>query len=137
MRVRTSRTWWAEGAHPFRPTDGRSAPTWGSTVLDRIRTKSASDQGFTLVEMLIVIVVLGVLAGITVFGIATFREDAEASACSSSVKVVSTAVDAYRAKTGDIPTLAQLESGGYLKDAPNAAYGLAINATSGVVTGTC
>jgi prepilin-type N-terminal cleavage/methylation domain-containing protein len=102
-------------------------------VLDRIRTKQANDEGFTLVEMLIVIVVLGVLAGITVFGIATFRDDAEAAACDASVKTVSTAVDAYRAKNSAIPSLAQLVAADYIKEAP---AGVSISA-AGVVSGTC
>lgn len=104
-------------------------------MLDRIRTKKANDEGFTLVEMLIVIVVLGVLAGITVFGIATFRDDAEASACDASVKTVSTAVDAYRAKstTSAVPTMTQLVDGDYIKEEPT---GVSID-EDGNVTGTC
>lgn len=105
-------------------------------MLDRLRTKQANDEGFTLVEMLIVIVVLGVLAGITVFGVSTFRSDAQASACTSSVKVVSTAVDAYQAKNGAVPTMAQLTAGGYLKEAPLATYGVSIASGTGVVTAT-
>lgn len=103
-------------------------------MLDRIRTKKANDAGFTLVEMLIVIVVLGVLAGITVFGISTFREDAEATACDASVKTVSVAVDAYRARnSGTIPTMTQLVDGDYIKSEPT---GVTID-DDGDVTGTC
>ena len=107
-------------------------------MIDRIRTKKANDEGFTLVEMLVVIVVLGILAGITVFGVSTFRSDAQASACTSSVKVVSTAVDAYRAKNGSVPTMAQLTGGGYLKETPLSTYGISIDSSSGVVSSsTC
>ncbi|MGQ0843279.1 MAG: competence type IV pilus major pilin ComGC [Sporichthyaceae bacterium] len=110
-------------------------------MINRIRAAraTAADQGFTLVEMLIVIVVLGVLAGITVFGVATFRDDAEASACSASIKTVDVAADAWRAKPGNTgnPTVAQLVSGNYLKATPATAYGIAIDSTTGVVTGSC
>ena len=39
-------------------------------------------RGFTLVELLIVIVVLGILSGIVLFGVARFRSDATLAACS-------------------------------------------------------
>jgi prepilin-type N-terminal cleavage/methylation domain-containing protein len=44
-----------------------------------------NDGGFTLVELLIVIVVLGVLASIVVFGVAKFREDSVLAACKADV----------------------------------------------------
>jgi prepilin-type N-terminal cleavage/methylation domain-containing protein len=94
-------------------------------VFDRIRTKKANDAGFTLVEMLIVIVVLGILAGITVFGVSTFRSDAQASACDADVKMVQVASEAYAAKTGGYPTaIADLTGGAspYLKSTPSGTW---------------
>jgi prepilin-type N-terminal cleavage/methylation domain-containing protein len=81
------------------------------------------DDGFTLVELLIVIVVLGILSGIVVFGVARFRTSATASACTAEVTTVSVAADAYDAQTGSYPTsVDQLVSGRYLKSAPAGAY---------------
>ena len=104
-------------------------------MIDRIRTKQANDEGFTLVEMLIVIVVLGILAGITVFGVSTFRSDAQASSCKADVKTVGTAAEAFKAKTGGYPTSIQddLVDGGYLKAAP----GTAVTLSGGKATATC
>ena len=94
-------------------------------MLDRIRTKKAADEGFTLVEMLIVIVVLGILAGITVFGVSTFRSDAQASACDADVKTVQVAAEAYSAKTGSFPSALTDLTGGsnpYLKTTPAGTW---------------
>lgn len=89
----------------------------------RIPEARTSDEGFTLVELLIVIVVLGILASIVVFGVATFRQDAKTTACASEAKTVSVAADAYDAKTGGYPSdVASLVSAKYLKTTPNGTY---------------
>jgi general secretion pathway protein G len=90
-------------------------------VLNRLQAKKNNDEGFTLVEMLIVIVVLGILAGITVFGVSTFRADATTSACNASLKTVQVAADAFNAKTGAYPTAITDLTGGanpYVKSVP-------------------
>lgn len=97
--------------------------------------RRSSDRGFTLVELLIVIVVLGILAGITVFGVARFRSDATAAACNADVATVSVAADAYDAQTGGYPTsVDQLVSGRFLKSAPSGTY--AFDATGKTVSRT-
>ncbi len=79
------------------------------------------DKGFTLVELLIVIVVLGILSGIVVFGVGQFRGDAQAAACKADLATISIAADAFSARdpAAAYPTsVAQLVAGGYLKSAP-------------------
>jgi prepilin-type N-terminal cleavage/methylation domain-containing protein len=112
-------------------------------LMSNIRKSLAAarnDEGFKLVELLIVIVVLGILASIVVFGVATFRSDAQTAACKADLKTVSVAADAYNAKTGAYPAGADdaarigvLTAGGYLKSAPAAASAVALSA-AGVVT---
>jgi len=53
------------------------------------------DDGFTLVEILIVLVILGILAGIVVFAIGHTRGDASNSACLADVRSIQEAEDAY------------------------------------------
>lgn len=87
------------------------------------RAGRTADRGFTLVELLIVIVVLGILAGITVFGVARFRSDATAAACSADVATVTAAAQAYDAQTGNYPaSIDALVAGKYLKSAPSGTY---------------
>jgi prepilin-type N-terminal cleavage/methylation domain-containing protein len=94
------------------------------------------DRGFTLVELLIVIVVLGVLSGVVVFGVARFRSDAEAAACREDVSVVNSAADARLAATGGYPaSIAELVAERYLTAAP-AAGTYAFDAATGTATRT-
>ena len=61
-----------------------------------------SDSGFTLTELLIVIVILGVLTGIVVFAVGAFANRGEVSACKAAMKTVEIAVETYRAKSGTV-----------------------------------
>ena len=66
-------------------------------------TKQQQDGGFTLIEVLIVIVILGVLATVVVFAVGGATTDAEDSGCRSDAKVLVTAVEAYFAQHGSGP----------------------------------
>ena len=102
------------------------------------REARRSEDGFTLIELLIVIVVLGILAGIVVFGVGTFRQDAQTAAKKADCKSVSVAAEAYNAKEGSYPSgVAVLVSGGYLKAAPSGGVGATIDGTSGLPSGGC
>ena len=91
------------------------------------------DRGFTLVELLIVIVVLGILSGIVLFGVARFRSDATLAACKADLATVAVAADAYDAQTGSFPaTVAVLVTGGYLRSTPSGTY--AFDGTAKTVT---
>jgi prepilin-type N-terminal cleavage/methylation domain-containing protein len=91
----------------------------GAGPYPRRRLPGAPDGGFTLVELLVVLVCLGVLSGIVVVGVARFRSDAQGSACRADVATVNAAADARAATTGAYPTsIADLVAGGYLKTAP-------------------
>ena len=85
------------------------------------------EGGFTLVELLIVIVILGILAAIVVLAIGGLASKSKTAACNADAKTVETAEDAYFASPspngGDntnYGTLAQLLTAGLLKSDPNA-----------------
>lgn len=59
--------------------------------------RRTEDHGFSLVELLIVIVVLGVLGGIVTFGVGTFRSDSAAAADQANLTQLNVASTAYRA----------------------------------------
>lgn len=53
------------------------------------------DGGFTLVEILIVIVILGILATVTVFAMRGTATRAESTTCENDAKTLYTSVEAY------------------------------------------
>ena len=61
---------------------------------------SKQDKGFTLVELLIVIVILGILATVTVFAVTGITNKGKTSACQSDAKTIQTAEEAYSANSG-------------------------------------
>lgn len=56
------------------------------------------DQGFTLVEVLLVIMVLGLLSAIVVATMGGFRADAAEAGCAADRRVLDTSAEAYLAQ---------------------------------------
>lgn len=75
-----------------------------------------NDSGFTLVELLIVIVILGILATVTVFAVRGITDRGQENAEGADLKTLATAVDAYWLDNRTNPTEAELVSGGYLTE---------------------
>lgn len=71
-------------------------------MIERIRKQieESKDGGFTLVELLIVIVILGVLAAIVVFSVTGIQDRGKTSACETNAKAVTSAAEAYYAANG-------------------------------------
>ena len=80
--------------------------------------KSAIEQGFTLVELLIVIVILGILAGIVVFAVGNLTSNAKTNACSTEKSTIITADEAYKAQNTNYTDTAGLVAAGLLKTTP-------------------
>jgi prepilin-type N-terminal cleavage/methylation domain-containing protein len=59
-----------------------------------------SDKGFTLVELLIVIVILGILATVTVFAVRGITTQGQENACSADEKTLGVAAESYFAQYG-------------------------------------
>lgn len=61
------------------------------------------DRGFTLVELLIVIVILGILATVTVFAVRGITTRGKEASCETDKKTLEVAVEAYWALNGSNP----------------------------------
>ena len=59
-----------------------------------------SNDGFTLVELLIVIVILGVLATVVVFAVGGVTDEGQRSTCVTDERTLATAVEAYMGQFG-------------------------------------
>jgi general secretion pathway protein G len=77
------------------------------------------DKGFTLVELLIVIVILGILATVTVFAVRGITDQGEENACEVEKRAVETSIEAYYTQNSqaDAGSLADLVPS-YLKEDP-------------------
>lgn len=68
-------------------------------MLDKLRSMKDEETGFTLVELLVVISILGVLAGVVVFSVAGITDDGTQAACSTEAQTVRAAQEAHYAKS--------------------------------------
>ena len=62
--------------------------------------ENKQDKGFTLVELLIVIVILGILATVTVFAVRGITDQGQDSACETDQRTLQTAVETWFAQYG-------------------------------------
>lgn len=100
------------------------------------------NKAFTLVEILIVVVILGILAAIVVPQFTNATQDAQTGNLRSQIKSIQNQIELYKARTNNYPTLAggadadacwaPLITGGYLKAVPKNPF----NGNGMVVTGT-
>lgn len=96
-------------------------------------------SGFTLVEVLLVVVILGILASVVVVSVGGKQKGAMIKATRASISAICTAIDLYEVDTGKYPSSLQslISSGGepnwngpYLKGGlPVDAWGTAFSYT--------
>lgn len=67
------------------------------STFKRLKAKKA-DQGLTLIELLIVIVILGILSATIVFAVGGMTSKSAKAACETDYATVSTAIDAFNAQ---------------------------------------
>jgi len=67
-------------------------------------TESRRDRGFTLVEILIAIVLVGILSAVVVVGVSNLTDKGSSSACKASLDASKAATVVYYANKASYPT---------------------------------
>jgi general secretion pathway protein G len=73
----------------------------------RHRPISDPEAGLTLIEMLVVLVIIGVIAGMIVMNVANRPDEARVTTAKTDMRTISAALKMYRLDNGDYPTTEQ------------------------------
>ena len=103
------------------------------TILEHRREGRRGQRGFTLVELLVVVLILGVLAAVVVFSVGGITKRGVNASCETEVREVRTAIEAYKAQNSNTnpANLAALVTANLLETAPSKAAGANAGTPSG------
>jgi len=73
-------------------------------IKKQFKTRQSSQRGFTLVELLLVLVILALIAGLVLPGIIGKAESAKAKAASSQISRIAMSVESFYLDTGNTPS---------------------------------
>lgn len=89
-------------------------------MLKMIRRALKDDRGFTLVELMVVLVIIGILVAIAVPIYNKTQDSAKETACKANLRTLDGAIAQYKLDNGgNAPgSLEDLKTGGYIKEVP-------------------
>ncbi len=83
-----------------------------------------NEQGFTLIELMVVVIIIGILVAIAVPLYGGVQQRARDNACMANVRTLNGAAAMYHAETGDFPNeVADLEEEGFIQEDPECPNG--------------
>lgn len=82
-----------------------------------MRKTLRSEKGFTLIEMMVVLLVITVLILIALPNVTNQSKNINKKGCDALVQMVQGQVEAYRMEKNTVPTVGELHTAGYLRDA--------------------
>jgi general secretion pathway protein G len=86
----------------------------------KMRSKLKGEQGFTLIELVVVMAVLALLAGLVVPRFANILADSGERVDQANIEMLNNACDLYETNEGETVTdLNQLVEGNYVREIPN------------------
>ena len=71
---------------------------------ENVESRCSSQSGFTLIEVLLVVAILGILAGVVVVNFSGKGKGARIKATRTSIAAIATAIDMYEVDTGRFPS---------------------------------
>jgi len=92
-----------------------------------MKVKRIANRGFTLVEILIVVVILGILAAVVVPQFTNAADDARGGNIATQVSTIQNQIELYRAKEGSYPTLAEMQADSADPDFAGQGWGVLVD----------
>lgn len=93
-------------------------------MLKKFRKMLKKQEGFTLVELMVAVVILGILAGIGVQQYGRIQRDAKIAAHNANVRIITNAANMYIMMHGTAPKIEDLVPGFLQEPVPKPPAGL-------------